>query len=469
LITITRSLARQVRAIFKRTLNAPARRPAPIVCFQAGPEGLHIRATWSDAAAEYHIEGDLPPEEITVPLDVLAQCEGRRQDEVTLERNDNQIAIRWTDDGVPQLVQCEALEAGSWPMDSNAGSTAATNPPRLLTALADAMETADTESTRYATNKIQLRGTLGTIAATDGRQLLVQRGFTFPWDEDLLIPRTTVFQCKDLPQDQAVQVTKSGSWIGFQVGRWTIWLASDTEGRFPKVEDHIPSLKSSESRMQVSDTDAQFLLKSLRRLPVSSPDTQPITVDLNGRIAIRAQAESQPHPTELLLTGSKPLGTPVRINTNRRFLNRAMTMGFRELHLFGPTSPVLCQDRTREYLWALLDGEAAIKPNTHAVRIESPTTPVPSKPRTSRKRRSPTKMTTTHARSAEPTSNNGSAKNDNPGVEILIDQAEAIRSSLRETVAKTSALIAGLKRHRKHSKIVRSTLASLRQLQSMDA
>ncbi len=208
MITITRLLARQVRAIFKRTLNVTARRPAPVVCFRTGPEGLHIRATWSGAAAEYHIEGDLPPEEITIPLDVLAQCEGRREDEVTLERHDNQVTVRWTDDGVPQLVQCDWLEAGAFPAFPRDQTIEAENQPRLIAALADAMATADSESTRYATNKIQLRGEAGNIVATDGRQLLVQRGFAFPWDEELLIPHTTVFECKDLPRDHAVQVGK---------------------------------------------------------------------------------------------------------------------------------------------------------------------------------------------------------------------------------------------------------------------
>jgi len=469
LITITRSLAHQVRAVCKRALNGAGRAHAPVVSFHSGPAGLRIRTAGYDVAVQYHQQGDFAPEEITVPLDMLAQCEGRRHDEVTLERADNQVTVRWTDDGAPQLAQCDVLEAGNWPIGPVAGSTTTENPPGLITAPADAMATADRESTRYATNKIQLRGQAGTICATDGRQLLVQRGFTFPWDEDLLLPRTTVFQSKDLPQDQPVQVTKSGSWVGFAIGPWTIWLASDSEDRFPKVEEHIPKVKASESRIELSDADARFLLKSLRRLPVSSPDTLPVTVDLNGQAVIRAQGESQPHPTELLLTGSKPLGEPVRFNTNRSYLQRALALGFRELHLFGPTSPVLCQDERRAYVWALLEPEAAIKPDRQAVRLESPTVPIPSKPRTLRKRRSPTTMTNARTKPAAARSNTRVAKVESPGVESLIDQAEALRAALRETVAKTSELIADLKQHRKQNRIVRSTLASLRQLQNLDA
>jgi hypothetical protein len=49
----------------------------------------------------------------------------------------------------------------------------------------------------------------------------------------------------------------------------------------------------------------------------------------------------------------------------------------------------------------------------------------------------------------------------------LIGQAEQLKVSLRETLSKTSDLIVGLKRHRKEAKIVRTTLDSLRQLQTV--
>ena len=57
---------------------------------------------------------------------------------------------------------------------------------------------------------------------------------------------------------------------------------------------------------------------------------------------------------------------------------------------------------------------------------------------------------------------------ENTSVDALIAQAIAVKESLRDAQTKTSALITALKQHRKHSKLVRSTLASLRQLQSVD-
>ena len=53
------------------------------------------------------------------------------------------------------------------------------------------------------------------------------------------------------------------------------------------------------------------------------------------------------------------------------------------------------------------------------------------------------------------------------GFASLVEDAEHLKTSLRDAISKTNELIAGLKRHRKQSKAVQSTLNSLRQLQSL--
>ena len=70
------------------------------------------------------------------------------------------------------------------------------------------------------------------------------------------------------------------------------------------------------------------------------------------------------------------------------------------------------------------------------------------------------------------TNNNGRTKaseHENDGFASLIEDAESLKTSLRDSLSKTNELIAGLKRHRKQSKAVQSTLNSLRQLQSLGA
>ena len=48
-----------------------------------------------------------------------------------------------------------------------------------------------------------------------------------------------------------------------------------------------------------------------------------------------------------------------------------------------------------------------------------------------------------------------------------IEAAIALRDSLRETLDKTTQLIVALKQQKKHSRLMQSTLASLKQLQAV--
>ncbi len=77
-------------------------------------------------------------------------------------------------------------------------------------------------------------------------------------------------------------------------------------------------------------------------------------------------------------------------------------------------------------------------------------------------KKTPTNGSNGRASDSDTTSVNG------VGVEPLIEQAEALKSSLRDTLSQTSELISGLKAHRRQTRQIQSTLASLKQLQSLN-
>ena len=63
----------------------------------------------------------------------------------------------------------------------------------------------------------------------------------------------------------------------------------------------------------------------------------------------------------------------------------------------------------------------------------------------------------------------GTATNsEQTGDATLLDQAEAVRTSLRGSLDQVGNLVLALKRDRKKSRLVESTLSSLRQLQKLD-
>lgn len=475
MITITRNLARQVRAVFRRTLGITTRGRLCTVHLETGPGGLRIWARTSDAAVLYQAAGDDSPQQMALPFQFLADCEGRKEEPVQLEaQGGNGATAHWRDGSVPQIVQYDhAASDESQTLPGVVPETLAQNGSRLLHALHDASETADADAMRYATNCLRLRGNDGSIVATDGRQLLVQTGFAFPWENDVLIPRSTVFGSSDLPQDMPVAVGRHDDWAVFVVGAWTIWLAVNKTGQFPNTDRHVPKAADATARCRLSASDVRFLAESLPKLPCDDQYNFPVTLELNGSVAIRAKDAGQPRPTELVLSNSIWSGAPTRINSNRRFLARAMRLGFAELCIYTPQSPILCRDQDRSYLWAVLAPDSAIAPTDDAIRIVS--TRTDAKPRTtsSQQERKTRAMPRSHngtngtavaaqATEAVAATTNG---NENTG---LLEQARSLHEALRGLLAKTGQLMLAVKQQEKRRRALQSTLASLRQLQTIE-
>ena len=273
----------------------------------------------------------------------------------------------------------------------------------------------------------------------------------------------------------------------------------------PFCVDHLQSPTGAVARLQVAPADAQFLDQSLPRLPGNDDAYRAITLDMNGQIAIRARGDDQPRPTERLLSQSERIGDPLRISTDRRYLARALRLGFRELLFYAANAPVQCTDETRHYLWAVLEPNSAIKPSVKTITVASPggepsTTGVAHTKNRRRPDRSqggataPGKMdtelkppadslrkeppmsetstdrkTTAAAAAEQPARGKDREQPEAATNGDLASLVEGARTALREADAKLRTLSTALKQHQRQFKLVRSTLSSLQQLQGLDA
>lgn len=465
MLTISRSQLKRLRVVFRRALGISGRSAAGIVSFQPHDDGVQIAVVGSDVAIAYQHPESETLQPFAVPLELFKRCEGTRDEPVTLTRHGGEIVSEWTDAGIPQVARftiAEPEELLSMPDAMQA------NGPELLSALRDAVETADRESTRYALNCLRLRGHDGQIAATDGRQLLLQDGFTFPWDDEVLVPASRVFASADLNAGHSFQIGKTDDWVTLKGDLWTIHLRVEKEARFPHIDDHLPQTEQAPSTLHLSDADAQFLTKAVSRLPASEDFNAPVTVDLNGAVSIRAKAADQTTATELVLTASRRDGDAVKFSTNREYLARAARLDFRSVQVFGPETPACCREGNRAYVWALLGKEGVIKSDPEATRIESsPATSAKPQPRTTNKRRNTRPMPQANNNNSH--HHNDDNGNDQQSASELLDAAEQLKTSLRDSLTHTTTLIAGLKRHRQQSKRIRSAVLSLKQLQAIDA
>jgi hypothetical protein len=441
-------------------------------------EGQQLRAQYRyhDLAVEYTEPGNFSQlDSITVPLDALADVEGRDDRPVVFEGVEpDKTIVRWQDRIVPRIKQYDVRALGYiGPFPATVADWTPISVD-LLTALSEACETCTDDTPRYALDCVQLRGTDHQVVATDGRQLLIQCGFGFPWDGDLLIRGAPIFACKTFPRDQPIHIGKTETHVLLKIGQWTIFCEIQKQQRFPRVDDAVPPNDSIRSRVQFNAEDARFLAATLDRLPGGEELNSPATIELNGKVAIRARETEQSQITELVLNGSNYSGPPISISTNRSFLRRALSLGFRDIGFASVESPIVCRRENSIYAWQPLSADSTVGPAAEMQLIES--SPQSCSPEHESSLRASPRRTKSeparrngHAQSLQPESNGqvGNASN-GTNLALLIHEAEAIHTSLTEARSSVARLITGLRRHRKQSRILNDTLKSLRQLKLTD-
>jgi hypothetical protein len=304
------------------------------------------------------------------------------------------------------------------------------------------------------------------------------------FNEDVLIPATRLLGYADLDAPNSFRIGRTEKSVGFELGALRLTLRIQ-EGRFPKLDQIVPSATSVKSTLELTAADARFLCGAIPRLPCHDGVHLPLTLDLNGKVLVRCRETETTRPTELLLSASKLVGEPIVLNTNRRYVERALRLGFHNVGLFGPESPALCVDDRRRFIWMLLDKGSIIPRHDDPIRISQEDASRPSNPakhietprgsalpRTSKPQPSEAPVTVPInnrvAASATAVTPND-AKPGMPACKITsastIEQAVALRDTLRNVARQAGELARSLKQQKRQARIVATTLASLKELQ----
>src|SRR5262249_7723270 len=205
-----------------------------------------------------------------------------------------------------------------------------------------------------------------SVVGTDGKQLFVQSGFTLPWDDNVLVPRVPAFGCRELANSGPVSVGRTKTHVAIRAGPWAVLLSIDSTGRYPNAEDVIPRPRANATRLQVSPDDAARLIDVLPELPGREEENSPVTLSLDQPPIVTAREEQHGAVQKVVLTGSTISGPSRQLVMDRRYLRRALQLGFREIQVHGD-QPVACRDERRIYLWMPLTGQQAVPPATTAL------------------------------------------------------------------------------------------------------
>jgi hypothetical protein len=462
MIQISRRNIRTIRTMIRQTLGITSSRRAPAVTFRNPDSGgvLRIQSATAKAAIEFRLESlALDPDSFSIPYQALMSCEGSQEELVNYVRNNNEVIVQWTDAGIPQSLTFAAGE----PVDMPPETTLISIEPRFIAAMADAVDTTSTESTRFALDCIRLRGSDGQLAASDGGQAILETGFHFPWSDTVLVQACDVFSSREFAAAEEVLIGRSDDWVTIKTESCTVHLKIEKERRFPDLDLQIPATGAAVTTLALADTDVAFLLESAPKLPAAEENNAPVTVELNGVVAIRAAAEASDQITELVLSNSRRVGEQILFQTDRTFLCRAAQLGFREIQLRDNTAPACCREGQRTYLWALLDEESVLRASDDTTRISSP---VVSDSFPQSKGKSSTMVTTASSR-AVPARASAASSNDTEVNPNLLTQAETLRDSLNQALSDARELITLIKRNQKQNRLVETTLRSLKQLEQI--
>src|SRR5262245_58266038 len=224
MIQLSRWHIRRICDVLRATVWAATGDMSLPVLISTGPEGLLIACQGGGFAVAHTQPGNHESGAIVLPGNFLQAYEGWSDSSILLQPiAPNRGLASWTFSSEGWRIAC----------DSSAPSDLEPFPPLPylrnvlradeIRALHEAMRTADPSRPEWS--RIELRGS-GVVAATDGKQVLLQTGFNFPWTEDLLAPRTEVFDCADFHQQEGF-IGRTDRHVVIQVGGWTVALPID--------------------------------------------------------------------------------------------------------------------------------------------------------------------------------------------------------------------------------------------------
>ena len=380
MISISRSQARRFSGLLRQLFPRSERPRLRAVKLQAGPDGLAIFAASDRFGLQFRDPDSRTTETITVAPELFATVAGSAKTPVDIdlqapsEPGSNLVVARWHDHDVPRSAEFSTTGPcrDDMPVLEQPSRWARLRPEQLQ-GIAFAMQSVDSESLRYALNCIEIQGRNGTVAGTDGRMLFQMTGLSLGFASTILVPATTVLSHQEFAGTARIGIT--GSHVVIESGPWTLFLQMNFEGRFPDVEKCIPPTDSATSTLTISQSDLEFLSGALGRLPSGDEASRPVTLDLNGKVCLRARAQPTSAPTEMILRTSSRAGETACIATSRDYLMRAVKLGFRTWEFHGGAGPIVARDSHSTFLWMPLGGDSVIPADSNALVVESPVRP----------------------------------------------------------------------------------------------
>jgi hypothetical protein len=193
----------------------------------------------------------------------------------------------------------------------------------------------------------------------------VSAGYTFPFKEDLIIPRCGAFGLEPFEEFKDVGIARTETHVVIRVGPWMFAFLIDKEGRYPDATQIIPASSRAPTTFRLDADDAQgFLDRLAPTLKGSAAKELLVTLDLMDVPCVRFDLDGQ--LTEVPLPRSQVTGKRVRICLSLPHLLRALELRFQQFEIHDPSKPIVARDGDRLYMAMPMSPSEALAPQPDA-------------------------------------------------------------------------------------------------------
>ena len=370
MFVMERRVAQLFRLALRRCFDGPAARADQIpILLRSDPNGWRMQAVHPDFAILYSQPGPTGEGSLAFPAVCFGPFEGRTADPVELEVNPSgKGTARWSDRGIDRQMVLPTVSPESVPMPPERPHAFAPMPRSFLTALHEAGRATAKEPTKYVLHRLLLKGKAGQIVATDSKQLLLQGGFSFPFEDDVIIPRSAAFGLPPFQEIEEVAIGRTDTHVFLRVGRWIFAFTIDAKGRFPDIAGLIPRPFAAGTRFHLDPRDADYFVRVLgKRLIKPTEQEIFLTLDLSESPCFRIKLDEA--ITEIALPRSQVTGPGLRLNLNLKHLLRAIEMQFQEFEIRDAEKPFVARDGNRVLLAMPCSAQGVLPPVKDAVRF----------------------------------------------------------------------------------------------------
>jgi hypothetical protein len=459
-IVFDRREAARFRAAVRRCVVGRPRGLAPPIVLQQQPDAVTLSADLGDVTISLRLtRSEGPSTRLVIPWTTLVAFDRPGGGDVTLQASSpGRVHCRWRERDEPKEYDSLTVPNDGQPRELPSRGPMTPVDHSVLAALHACGQTASrANDVRFALTHLQLRGATGTIAGTDGHQLLLWGGFAFPFTDNVLVPAVPVFGGKELVGETDIRLGRTATHVVLAAGPWTVWLTGDTTARFPDVMAVLPRAER-QTKLVIDDADAAALLQDLQSGLTATDEVDAVALHLGAHPAMRWPEGSSGRRGPLNLIRSASTGPAITVRLSPNFLARALSLGFRVVRATTGDAPVLFRDEKRSYLIAP-HGPAGNPVHSFAEAQQLPERLSLPGPRPA----APSPQSQEVLMNPE---SNGSASTNPPPTEDVLDplaEAEALRAALAEAGRRLSRLLASLRNFQKQRRALHSAWTSLRQ------